>query len=128
MIALNEDNFILFAMNHYDNVQCTSIVEFNADLARFKSISRLFFRYKNNNDLKERLILNHLIVLFNIFNDAAVDMLFFKLDKDYYSALSTFLAYLNRLPQITNYTKFNTTCIELDSFIIERLRAQHRGL
>jgi hypothetical protein len=127
MFILSEDNFILFAMHHYDNVQCTSIDEFNNDLSRFKSLSRLFYRYKNYDELKERLILNHLIVLFNIFNDAATDMLFFKIDKDYWSVLSTFLVYLNRFPKRTNYTKFDTGHIELDPVVIERLRSQHRG-
>lgn len=95
-MKLTEDNFLLYAMHHYDNVQCHSIEEFEEDLRKFLYLKKLFSRYKNNGELRERLILNHIIVLYNIFGDAATDMLFFRL-KEYESELATFLIYLNRL-------------------------------
>lgn len=84
-------------MHHYDNIQCHSIEEFEEDLRKFLYLKKLFSRYKNNGELRERLILNHIIVLYNIFGDAATEMLFFRL-KEYESELSTFLVYLNRMP------------------------------
>ena len=98
-MVLTEDNFLIYAMNHYDNPQCHSIEEFEEDLRRFLYLKKLFSRYRNNGELRERLILNHIIVLYNIFGEAATDMLFFKLDKEYESSLATFLVYLNRLPE-----------------------------
>jgi hypothetical protein len=97
-MKLNEDNFLVYAMHHYDNPQCHSIEEFEEDLKKFLYLKKLFSRYKNNSELRERLILNHIIVLYNIFGEAATDMLFFKLEKEYESPLATFLIYLNRLP------------------------------
>lgn len=75
---LTEDNFIRYAMNHYDNPGCHSIIEFEDDLRRFLYLKKLFNRYTYEGDLKERLILNHIIVLYNIFGSALTDMLFLK--------------------------------------------------
>ena len=97
-MKLSDDNFILYAMNHYDNIQCHSIEEFEEDLRRFLYLKKLFSRYKNSDEIRECLILNHIIVLYNIFGDYATDMLFFKL-QEYESELATFLVYLNRLPE-----------------------------
>lgn len=96
-MVLTDNNFLLYAMHHYDNIQCHSIEEFEEDLRKFLYLKKLFSRYKNNGELRERLILNHIIVLYNIFGDAATEMLFFRL-KEYKSELSTFLVYLNRMP------------------------------
>ena len=97
-MKLSDDNFLIYAMNHYDNPQCHSIEEFEEDLKKFLYLKKLFSRYKNNGELRERLILNHIIVLYNIFGDAATDMLMLKLKEEYESELGTFLIYLNRLP------------------------------
>ena len=64
---LDNNNFLLFAANHYNNPGCTDILEFKEDLNRFKYIKRLFNRYEQSGDLQERLILNHLIVIYNVF-------------------------------------------------------------
>lgn len=97
---LNDDNFILFASRYYDNPQCTSIEEFYDDLQRIKYLRRLLRRYHENNDLQERLILNHLIVIYNSFGiKAANHMMFFKVERKYWSSLKTFLVYLNYLPE-----------------------------
>jgi len=127
MITLNDETFILFAMHHYDNVQCTSMKEFHKDIQRFKSLNKLFHRYKYKSELKERLILNHIIVLYNIFNDATTDLLFFKINKEYWSYLATFLIAINRLPEKTQYLHLQTNTISLDNFIIDRLRQILRG-
>jgi len=77
---LNEDNFILFASRHYDNPQCLSVDEFYNDVQRFKYLKRLFRRYTQNSDLQERLILNHLVVLYNVFGIRAANrMMFYKM-------------------------------------------------
>lgn len=102
-------------MHHYDNIQCHSIEEFEEDLRKFLYLKKLFSRYKNNGELRERLILNHIIVLYNIFGDAATEMLFLKL-KEYPSELVTFLIYLNRIPE----DKLST--IAIDTTIADALR------
>ena len=97
---LNNDNFILFAMKHYDNPQCANIDEFHDDLNRTKYLKRLFKKYENSGTLKERLILNHLIILNNVFGvENSARILFFKIEEDYHSLLKTFLVYLNCLPE-----------------------------
>jgi len=87
---LNDNNFLLFAMNHYDNPQCHSLEEFDEDLKKFLYLKKLFSRYKYSGELRERLILNHIIVLYNIFGDAATRMLFYKIDESCWDALVTF--------------------------------------
>jgi hypothetical protein len=97
---LNEDNFVLFASRHYNNPQCTSIEEFNDDLLRFKYLKRLFKRYIKDGDLQERLILNHLVVLYNIFGiTAANKMMFHKMEDEYWPIIKTFLVYLNYIKE-----------------------------
>ena len=95
---LDETNFLLYAAKYYDNPSCFDTVEFYEDLNRFKYLKRLFSRYDESGDLKERLILNHIIILYNLFGvPAATKMLFFKL-KGYHSYLIPFLSLLNFLP------------------------------
>jgi len=98
-MKLTEENFIQYCMNHYDNPQCHTIEEFEEDIKRFLYVRKLLNRYKKDGILKERLILNHIIVLYNIFGDAVTDMLFLKIEKEYWSTLVTFLVYLNRVPE-----------------------------
>ena len=95
---LTNKNFEFFAMQHYDNPECTDIEEFKEDLARFKYLKRLFRRYEVHNDLQERLILNHLIVIYNVFGiEAANRMIWFKIDEEHYHYLKPFLIFLNYL-------------------------------
>lgn len=120
---LNKDNFILYCMKHYDNPQCTSVKEFEEDLNRFLYLQKLLTRYINNKDeLRERLILNHLIVLFNLFNDATINILFYKLDKEYWNILITFLIYLNRMPDVLPQYGIITSDYVLDDYIVSNLR------
>lgn len=98
-IDLTEDNFTLFAIKHYDNPACRGIDEFNDDLKRLKYVKRLFNKYSENNELKERLILNHLVVLYNLFGvEAATKMLFLRIERRFWSQLKTFLVFLNCMP------------------------------
>lgn len=119
---ITEDTFILLAMHNYDNLQCVSLSEFEEDLKRFSYLKKLFARYKENNDLKERLILNHIIVLFNLFGIITVDFLFFKIDRQYWNSLATFLIYLGRMPE--SLPEFGLTIhnIEIDQYVLDQLR------
>jgi hypothetical protein len=96
---LNEDNYLLFAIKFYDNPQALTKEDFEDDLKRIKYIKRLLKKYKNTGILKVHLILNHLTVLFNVFNDAAVPLLFYNLDEDLWPFIKSFLVFLNRLPE-----------------------------
>ena len=95
--VVNEDNFVLFAAKYYNNPQCYDTEEFYDDLKRFKYIKRLFNRFEQTGELKERLILNHILILYNIFGSAATPMLFVKL-KGHYPLLKPFLVLINRMP------------------------------
>lgn len=115
---LNDDNWMMYASKYYKNVQCTSVEEFYDDLQRFKYLKRLFKRYSNNEDLQERLILNHIIVLNNVFGiEETNKMLFYKIDKNHWPLLKTFLVYLNFLSEDA-YVE-----VPLDQHIIKVLRA-----
>jgi hypothetical protein len=96
---LNEENFLLFAIKHYENPQAVTKEDFDKDIHHFKYIKRLLKRYKNTGELKTHLLLNHFIILYNIFGDAATPMLFFKIEKELWSVMKTFVMFLNRLPQ-----------------------------
>ena len=122
MDNLTEDNFVLLAMHHYDNPQCTSVAEFEDDMKRFLYLKKLFFRYKSANDLKERLILNHIIVLYNVFGDNTTKMLFTKIDDTCWDSLVTFLVYLQRMPDSIPELGITLSKIKLDETIINILR------
>ena len=97
---LTLDNIKMFAMKHYDNPSCVDSKEFLDDMKRFKYLKRLFRKYDTSGILKVRLILNHIIVLANVFGvDASSTLLFFKIDKKHWSILKTFLVYLNYMPE-----------------------------
>ena len=124
---LNEKNFLLFAMQHYDNPQCVEVEEFNDDLRRIKYIKRLFNQYHTEGILKERLILNHVIVFFNVFSvRAATRILFYKIDEEFWPMLKTFLLYLSYMPEDKIESimgkEIRVTDIPMDQGIIDRLR------
>lgn len=96
---LNEENFLLFAIKNYENPQAVTKDDFNRDLHHFKYIKRLLKKYKNTGELKTHLLLNHFIILYNIFGEAATPMLFFKIEKDLWTFLKTFIMFLNKLPE-----------------------------
>lgn len=95
-IGLTEQNFLLFAAKHYDNVFYDT-TEFQEDLKRFAYIKRLFNHYNKQDELKDRLILNHLVIIFNMWSTAAIPMLFVKLE-GYEVILKTFLTFMERMP------------------------------
>ena len=110
---LNEDNYIFFAIKHYNNPHCTTKEEFEEDLKRFKYVKKLIRKYLNSGVLKHHLILNHLIILFNVFNDATVPLLFYKIDSNCWPVLKTFLLYLNRFPEdYLVYLEPDAKCLE----------------
>ncbi|MDB4348767.1 hypothetical protein OAA64_00390 [bacterium] len=96
---LNEDNFLLFAIKHYENPQAVTKEDFDRDLNHFKYIKRLLKRYKNSGQLKTHLLLNHFIILYNIFGEATTPMLFFKIEEDLWSAMKSFIIFLGRFPE-----------------------------
>jgi hypothetical protein len=122
---LVEDNFMMFAMKAYDKPNCI-MSEFEEDLKRLKYIKRLIKRYKVTGDLKERLILNHIIILSNVFGvEPTVRMLFYKIDKDDYEILKTFLTFLNFMPKIVfgvNGKNIHSSDVSVDLFVGKRLR------
>jgi hypothetical protein len=96
---LNNKNFELYAAKHYENPSCLSIEDFYDDLARFKYIIRLLRRYRESGIIQERLVLNHIISIYNVFNvKAANRMMFYRIDDDLLPAVKTFLLFLNYLP------------------------------
>ena len=97
---ITSENVIMFAIKHYDNPQCEGEKEFQDDLKRFKYIKRLLRKYYDTGVLKERLLLNHLIVLNNVFGpDACATLLLYKIQKEYWPALKSFLLFLNILTE-----------------------------
>jgi len=127
MVTVNESTYMLYAAAHYDNPHCYDIEEFNDDMNKFKYLLRLFSRYKNNNVLKERLILNHLITLYNVFpSEVATKLLFYKCS-EYKSYLKTFLVFLNYMPERINGVETEDSIIfssdiEIDNHIANILR------
>jgi hypothetical protein len=119
---LNEANFLIYAMHHYDNTQCYSLAEFEDDLKKFLYLKKLISRYKNNGDLKERLILNHIIVLYNLFGEATTKMLFYKVDEECWNILVTFLVYLDRMPEVLLDYGITLSEVVLDERVISTLR------
>ena len=124
---LNDDNFLMYAMREYSNMQCTDIEEFYDDLKKIKYIKRLFNIYKNNGQLKERLILNHLIIFYNVFSvEAGTRILFYKIEETFWPMLKTFLIFLDRMPERIESIKgstLNASDIKLDEGIVTRLRS-----
>lgn len=122
---LNDDNFLIYAMKAYDKPNCI-MSEFEEDLSRIKYIKRLIKRYKTTGELKERLILNHIIVLSNVFGvEPCVRMLFYKLDKEDYEVLKTFLLFLNYMPRHINGINgnhYNSADIGVDFLVGTKLR------
>ena len=96
---LNEDNFLLFAIKNYENPQAVTKEDFDKDLNHFKYIKRLLKRYKNTGQLKTHLLLNHFIILYNIFGEATTPMLFFKIESELWSSMKSFIMFLGRFPE-----------------------------
>ena len=114
---LTPENINMFAIKHYDNPSCVDEQEFLDDMKRFKYLKRLFRKYDTSKELKSRLIINHIIVLANVFGvDAATTLLFFKVDKQHWYLLKTVLIFLNYMPEN------EMVDIEIDQSIMEELK------
>jgi hypothetical protein len=120
---LNDSSFLLYAAKSYDIKKSTSAEEFYEELKRFQYLKRLLKRYDESGDLKIRLILNHIIVLYNCFGSNTTNMLFFKL-KEYHSYIKPFIVFLNYMPDSIEYesAKIMNSDIPLDPNIVNELR------
>jgi hypothetical protein len=108
-------------MKHYDNPQCTSIEEFHEDMNRIKYLKRLLRKYKSTGILRERLILNHIIIFYNIFGvEAGTRLLFNRIEEDLHPYLKTFIVFINSLPD--KIPEYDLLSIPMDTRIIGKLR------
>ena len=121
---LNEENFLLFAIKNYENLQAVTKEDFEKDLNHFRYIKRLLKRYKNTGELKTHLLINHFIILYNIFGDATTPMLFFKIEKELWSSVKTFIMFLDKLPE---FPKCYIHDIEMDQRCLEELEKITNG-
>ena len=121
---LNESNFQLFAIKNYENPQAVTEDDFHKDLNHFKYIKRLLKRYKNTGELKTHLLLNHFIILYNIFGDATTPMLFHKIEEELWPVMKTFVLFLNKLPE---YPRCYIHDIDVDVSCLEELQKIYNG-
>lgn len=120
---LTEKNFLLYAAKNYDSKKSASEEEFQEDLKRFQYLKRLFKRYEEDSDLRVRLILNHLIVIYNCFGPNATNMLFMKLE-EYHAYLKPFVLFLSYMPELIRYEEMviKNSDISMDENIVKELR------
>ena len=119
--VLNDDNFMMFAMKMYDNPQCKNVSEFYEDMNRIKYLKRLLRKYKTSGQLRERLILNHIIIFYNIFDVmSATRLLFSRIEPDLHPYLKTFIVFLNKLPE--KIPEIDLLQVPLDRRIVNKLR------
>lgn len=117
---INDDNFLLYAMKSYDNPQCESTDEFYEDLNRIRYVKRLIKKYQAQGILRERLLLNHIIILNNVFGKMAPRLMFFSLEKELHGVLKTFLVYLSFLPE--RIPEVDIIRIPIDQNVVSVLR------
>jgi len=116
---LNADNFLIFAIKNYENPEAITVEDFEKDLNHFRYIKRLLKKYKNTGDLKIHLLINHFIILYNIFGDATTPMLFFKIEKELWPCVKSFVMFLDRLPE---YPRSYVHDMEEDSVCLQELK------
>ncbi len=126
MFKLTNENFLMYAIKNYDNPGCRGLRDFQDDLKRLRYIKRLLGRYRQTGDIKERLVINHLIVFYNVFGvDAASRMLFFKIQESLWPELKTFLVFLHYMPKtvmVSNGMNMPESEIPLDAHLVDLLR------
>ena len=110
----------MFAIKHYNNPQSVTVDDFMEDMKKFKYLKRLLKRYLKTGVLRVNLILNHLIILFNVFGEGTVPLLMYKLGDEYYSIIKTFLVYINRIPDVSTGIFGN---INIDNDVLDLLNA-----
>lgn len=122
---LTSDNILMYAMKAYEKPNCI-LSEFKNDMKRFNYLKRLFLRYRKHGDLKERLIINHLVVIYNLFGvETSTRILFYKMSKEDYSTLKTYLLFLNFMPEIIRGIKGKdilSSDISVDMKVADALR------
>lgn len=101
---LNSDNYILFAIKYYDNPTSLTLEDFNEDMKRFKYVKRWLKKYHETREINTHLLLNHIIIIFNCWNDAAIPLFFYKINLEYWPYLKSFISYLNRIPEYPHST------------------------
>jgi hypothetical protein len=125
-VDLTGDTFLMYAMKNYDNPSCGGVKDFNDDLKRLRYIKRLLGRYRVTGEIKERLVINHLVVFYNVFGvEAATRMLFYKIGQGLWPELKTFLVYLNYMPQTVIVSRgvfLPESEIPLDPVLVDILR------
>ena len=121
---LTSENFLLFAIKHYENPQAVTKEDFEKDLNHFKYIKRLLKRYRNTGELKAHLLLNHFIILYNIFGEGTTAMLFYKIEEDMWEIMKTFVVFLDRLPE---YPKCFIHDVKIDEYCLSELGRIYDG-
>ena len=121
---LNEDNFLLFAIKNYENPQAVTREDFEKDLNHFRYIKRLLKKYRNTGQLKVHLILNHFIILYNVFGEAATPMLFHKIEIDLWPVMKSFVIFLGKLPE---YPKCYIHDVKVDIDCLSELYKIYNG-
>ena len=121
---LNDENFLLFAIKYYENPQAVTREDFDKDLKHFKYIKRLLKRYRSSGELKIHLLINHFTILYNIFGDATTPMLFYRIEKNLWGPVKTFVVFLNKLP---DYPHTYIHDIEIDEQCLEELEKITNG-
>jgi len=122
---LTHDNYLLLCATHYRNAQCSGTEEFLDDLKRIKYLKKIFTRYESSNNIDERLVLNHIIILNNVFGPKFLNRMLFLKMFDQMKYIKPFLIFLNLLPQFVDNVDgkiFDSTDIPMDERIIEKLR------
>jgi|TARA_B100002019_G_C21167637_1_gene546711 hypothetical protein len=117
---LTESNYMLFAIKFYNNPQALTKDDFDEDLKRIRYIKKLLRKYRKDGILKSHLLLNHLTVLFNVFDDAAVPLLFYNMEEDLWPSLKSFLIFLKRIPE---YPKTELNNIPDDDYCTRTLNS-----
>ena len=121
---LTSENFLLFAIKHYENPQAVTKEDFEKDLNHFKYIKRLLKRYRNTGELKAHLLLNHFIILYNIFGEGTTAMLFYKIEEDMWNIMKTFVVFLDKLPE---YPKCFIHDVEIDEYCLSEFGRIYDG-
>jgi hypothetical protein len=128
-VDLTEDNFEYFAIRHYDDPNCQGLQEFREDMQRFKYLNRLLNKYEECGEMRTNLVLNHIVVLYNIFNEAATNMLFYRVAEKHWPILVPFLIYINRLPSdiyLSSKRSIKDSDIPIDMQVVKILREFNR--
>ena len=121
---LTSENFLLFAIKHYENPQAVTKEDFEKDLNHFKYIKRLLKRYRNTGELKAHLLLNHFIILCNIFGEGTTAMLFYKIEEEMWEIMKTFVVFLDKLHE---YPKCFIHDVEIDEYCLSELGRIYDG-